>query len=595
MERSGAFEALVVAALQKAGYRIHSWDVPVEGFFVQPDIIARKEERTLVILVNASDSFFASQKKVWRNIEEVFEARLALGEEVLCVSIAFITPAAQNGIFKVSSRLFDASYLLCQRVSKWKKALAHVESKTFLETHASKRALAEHLCARKRKDPLVRETLKSLVHFFSQDIPERSTLSQLWSLEVERVSTLRERPPKIFYTSGHFERKGALRASLFGVHLLDEWGTLGLGTRQVLHLDSKKLSLDACEALAQRVDALAFHGILQKAKGLGGSIRIAHVQKEVIQAIRRNGMKRLRHSLEAMLQAHPNLHTYVEEACDLVLAQRMTMHFVELCKQEEGEWVNALVACSLSEVYAGLSSPRNWLLDLLLLASGQSQTKLSRKAKVGNISSLATGKNPLSKKLARRIVRATRPFIPEKNSVETLTYQLMSMRLYNLETHSYANPLYALIRSFLDELSEAHGKDRWSIFGYPEKNGAIVPSWHTLQGSGAGQIRVQFYVLDEVTGKELLIRVGSCHAGNVGNKRKEVAAKGRVLSYAKKDGLFVRCEHRLMLLVLDGEWEASSDAPLRHVEMLYEAGWNVILGVETIEMIKAIWCEHFLQ
>ena len=46
-------------------------------------------------------------------------------------------------------------------------------------------------------------------------------------------------------------------------------------------------------------------------------------------------------------------------------------------------------------------------------------------------------------------------------------------------------------------------------------------------------------------------------------------------------------------LILDGEWEAAQDDPLRHVRMMHEAGWHDILSPSSLDALPTIWESHF--
>lgn len=594
MDRSDCAEAIVAAALVHAGFRIVSWDQPAVGFHIDPDIVAERRGKHVVVLVNASDSFFASQKKIWRNIEEPFEARVALGLDVLCISVAFITPAAKNAIFGIASQLFDATFLLCDRIRSWEAVLEILEESGQRFHGIQKSDLAKSLVAEPSGIPALDTAITALREFFLNEARPASNLLGLWRLDVERVREARGNRAGIVYASGQFQRKGIVRAALLGIDVLEEWERAGLGRVQRITLTPSEYPAPIFEDLKRGAIALQVHGAGVSSRALGGRVVVSQVQGEIVGAFKSIGAKAIGQALRTIVGYHPELAEYIDGARNLDAAIQMARIFSQHVKERGGRGLaDAIFACSTSTMYEGVASNRNWILDLALIASGLSQTTVQRTCGIGRLTHVATGQMRIDEQQARRLAEIISSRLPQRLEVDALAKELLVRRLYSLETHSYANPVYATVLATIEELLSGLDGGMWERSGFPDSNGAVVESWHTEQGSSAGQVKVQFRVRRLCDGRELIVRVGSCHDGNVGNKRKEVAGKGRVLSYGRSNGSFYRREDRRLVLVLDGEWEGPMDDPMRHVRMMHEAGWQHVLSVDAIGELRSVWSDHF--
>lgn len=589
MDRSDAVEALTAAAMRRAGLVIDSWDEPFEGFYIDPDIIAHRSKTSpIVVLVNASDSFFASQKKIWRNIEEPFEARNVLGVKAVCVSISFISPTALNALFYVSDQLFDFSYLLCERVTHWKPLFAELEKFSNKNGASDKRQLVTFLLESTDLTRAIDETLESLVEFFSTKFAPDDDLSTLWDIDRTRVKDVRANPSGIQYSSGSYIRKGIVRAALLGEDNLETWEAAGLGSKPMIEFKNRE-AIDS--SILVGAEALAIHGMAEVRPGLGGRLRVTNVQKEIVDAIGNLGAQRVSDAIRALLRNHPPLKNYVEGARNRIQASALASYFNDHAIHSEQAFSEALFQCSSDPSYGDIESERNWILDISLLASGLSQTFVQRHCGIGRLTHVATGELKVTEAQADAIASIVFRKLPKAFDIDKVANELLRQRLYNLETHSYGNPLYAEVSDILTQLSD--DKSRFHVTGYPNTNSAVVKSWHTREGSNAGQIKVQFLIESQNSGRRMAIRVGSCHDGNVGNKRKEVAAKGRILSYRRDKEGFHSNDNLCRVLILDGEWEGPLSDPEKHIRMMHEAGWQYILSPDKLNLLAGIWAEFF--
>ena len=586
MDRSDIAEAITVAGLKKAGYSVEVWDESCAGFYIDPDIIANKNGHRTVVLVNASDSFFASQKKIWRNIEEPFEAHVALGRDTICVSIAFISPAAKNALFAVSSQLFDDQFLLCDRMDDWQSLLRLINDNDQW-AFDSKQALAQQLLAGWGR-PEIASCVDEIASFFLGDSPARSNLQPLWKLEAARVQAVVSESSDLHYEPGHFHRRGIEVSALLGRDNLQIWSDHGLAAGSVVTFDPDKLSAAEFASAVSAAEALTIHGLCSPVvPSITGTITVAEVDESLVHAFGSMGVEGIRSALDAMLESHPPLRNYIEEATDYEAALAMATVFLDSVKAGRGVLTDGLVQCSKSLRYRDVDSIRNWMFDLLLYASGKRQTEVQRHCDIGRLTNVATGQQQLTNRQAAQIVGCCWDSVDKGESADGLAKKLMRERLYSLRTHSYANPLYSTVRAMLEQSVGA--LPNYTIDGFPDRNSVSVSSWHNRGHGAAGTIKVQFIVTDVIRSRELVIRVGSCHDGNVGNKRKEVAAKARVLSYHwSQDSHPERATNRWLVLVLDGDWLGPQEDPLRHVRMMHEAGWQYVLSPPTLGRLDEI-------
>ena len=105
-----------------------------------------------------------------------------------------------------------------------------------------------------------------------------------------------------------------------------------------------------------------------------------------------------------------------------------------------------------------------------------------------------------------------------------------------------------------------------------------------------------FLFTDHQTGRMLCCSVQSCHASNVGNKRRELAGKSRILSYTRGDQREWLTNKTLRkVLILDGNWKGPKHNIDKHIEFLVKAGWDDVLSPHHIDKIETIWRAHFAE
>ena len=111
-----------------------------------------------------------------------------------------------------------------------------------------------------------------------------------------------------------------------------------------------------------------------------------------------------------------------------------------------------------------------------------------------------------------------------------------------------------------------------------------VPSWHRdVNGvrQQAGEIKAQFLLnKNDIT---VVVKASSAHNGHSADKRKELSAKARILSYSRVNGELELNNNIFLVLVLDGEWRGASDEGRSAIDMLNEAGWDAIVDIDNWE------------
>jgi len=79
----------------------------------------------------------------------------------------------------------------------------------------------------------------------------------------------------------------------------------------------------------------------------------------------------------------------------------------------------------------------------------------------------------------------------------------------------------------------------------------------------------------------------SAHEGHAADKRKELAAKGRVLRIRKSSRGFSLEANLFLALVLDGDWQHSGDSMSNSLEMVAGAGWSGVYDAATLSELAA--------
>lgn len=292
-----------------------------------------------------------------------------------------------------------------------------------------------------------------------------------------------------------------------------------------------------------------------------------------------------------LIHSRPSLQDYISGARDFGVALNMAKHVIGLLatSRDIDSVSRALLHCSTDNSYNTIDSDRNWVLEVLLQISGLSQTYVQERCSIHRLTHVVTGGITLNTVTAREIACVIVPSVPKKlPKPETVAEDLMRQRKYNLDTHSYGNPLYVSIRRMLERVLPKG----YEITGYPEKNSVEFPSWHTaLGGLGkreVGQIKVQFLLTSKQSGlrKMCALKVISAHEGHSADKRKEMAAKGRIMRLNRNQkGFTVRTDVFLGLL-LDGEWEHEGQSMGSALDMVAGAGWSGVYDAESIEVLK---------
>ena len=567
-------EALVAAALTKAGYTLKHWDTPIEGFDLKPDLHATFKKRHLFVQVNISSSPQGLQKKFWRNIIEPFETKEHFGPLTQNALVTFTNIPTLSSQLPRSHEIFDA---ICPTSMTQKQLNAF---HTLLENIAvaDKQSLCSQLTKTQKTLPhTIRTALSTLITFFK-------TLKTQNTFPLPPKSTCSEK--RLHFTHGLSCRKNTLRAAILGTEQLHTWQALGLGTYQRIHIPHPTSNDE--HVRLERASQLNIDNTMCIQRSLRGyHITVAD---ELHALFAHFGAANIVQWLEEMTHHNPGLTETIEDASDPQKALQKASAFKTFCQKTTRTQVKQLLKCadgSRQDIY----SSRNWLLELLLLSSQTSQTTVQSRINQ-NITLLISRRQRPHPKTLRQLLRWLLPLTTEQTPKHIASLWMQSRR-YNLDTHSYFHPLYTKLFNFF---SSKLTSPRWSLEGYPDKNGVPIPHWLHKPSSKKGQIRMPFLFTDHQTGRMLCCSVQSCHASNVGNKRRELAGKSRILSYTRGDQREWLTNKTLRkVLILDGNWKGPKHNIDKHVEFLVKAGWDDVLSPHHIDKVETIWRAHFAE
>jgi hypothetical protein len=191
-ERKGkAFEALIVVVarncLAPRGESIH-WNLAIPGQSVVPDVWVASSDGVpkILLLVTHSAAPSASEKKFWRNVGEIAEAKVLLAEPPLVVSILFDN-AIKASLGVLESRLFDV-YVDVPKLSARHAAVLSGLADTISSGRKEPQQFPEEIVAAVRTNRSAREAIRWLTTLVESSIRggSRSLHAQLWEAVATR-------------------------------------------------------------------------------------------------------------------------------------------------------------------------------------------------------------------------------------------------------------------------------------------------------------------------------------------------------------------------------------------------------------------------
>ena len=192
-ERYGrAFEALVVCAARQPDRKGPKgevrWNEAIPGQSVMPDvwISGLNGAPRVLFLVTHSGAPSASEKKFWRNVGELAEAKLLLSPPPITISVLFDN-AIKESLGELELRLFDVYLAVPSLDAQHADVLSSVAEKVASgQSHPSD--FPDLIAAQARGDARIRRSLDWLAELLFTSIAslETSANTQLWEAIQQR-------------------------------------------------------------------------------------------------------------------------------------------------------------------------------------------------------------------------------------------------------------------------------------------------------------------------------------------------------------------------------------------------------------------------
>ncbi len=576
-------ESLCYVSALNAEAHVKYWDEDVPGLFYEPDLYIDSPIKMLV-LINGSDSFYANQKKIWRNVEEPFEAIANFGKDCYLVNISLITSRVNGSLLEICKQFFDYSYVKSSINGISTSTIATAIDTARALFGSSKKASIEQVrdyIAALPDNAVIKQLVNDVTLFFSKIILTPQKTSIIPSQEIDRVQARKEHPALIRLGSSSRFRKAVGLCMMLPSKFMEILKSNYKNGVDVIEIPKRIISPADRKIMFNANRVLRIHGICESITEGISCYRYQGWNSELQYILNCPDIAELYQLGNALLSMHPDLTEYVLGCSNYEYVESLvseTNAIFASCSSLEA-FADCLVDCSMQSNYRGINSERNWFLEVLLVASGISQTSLSQHASISGVTQIVTGSTRLSKEKALRIANVL--YTSVKDGIKQDSIELvMRQRKYNFDTNAYGNPAYLKLERDLQKLTHKG----FLLTGYPTVSSVEVPSWHReINGRllPAGEIKTQFLLQKDDT--IIVVKASSAHSGNSGHKRKEFSAKARVLSYLKVNGHLEINSKIFLVLVIDGEWIGVTDRGHSATEMLSEAGWDVIVDIDNWE------------
>lgn len=260
----GVAEVLTYLAIQRAGGIVTTFDSAHPDLYYEPDLLAEIDGLPVLFLVNGSDSFFASQKKVWRNVEEPFQAKCkGVSEKIL--SISFISDSAKNDLFYVCSKFFDSQYILCDERDDWLNIIKSIIEFAELHPRIPKRDLISDILSGQVSLPrLLDETVDSISNFIISNINKSSPEVAAFKVDTKRYRSLQPFNEVVLQSGSSSDR-----TSFVTLSLLSMVRGLTLSPAEIIDRVIEGNRFEAREILS-------LPDLESSARGIGASVRLSY-------------------------------------------------------------------------------------------------------------------------------------------------------------------------------------------------------------------------------------------------------------------------------------------------------------------------------
>jgi hypothetical protein len=588
------YEVLVSCSLEDAGWNIAAWDTRPDGFCYEVDFVCDRP-RSMLVLVNGSDSFFASQKKFWRNVEEPFEAAALWGSAGLVATVSFLTSTAHSQpLFLIARRFFDLAFApdLHATYPGIDKAISRLARRI----SASKRDAVDEVRREIAGSVVVKQLHHDLTSFFRK--AAKASPSSIVPRDKSIYRALRSGSVKVTGNS-------RIRKQFVALSILGRDGIVALRkhfdghSKAITFTNHASISPEAARA----VTLVSIHSMATVSKSIVGLI-LAELSEELVDLLTMGDVHidEIVVDRNELLRLHPNLQEYIDGSADFEAAEKTANAALTIIKTTKtvAHLSKALLNDTRTVRSHDAHRPRNWLLEALLLLCNTSQTYVQARCSVHRLTHVVTGELALNGRTASEVAEVLFPLLPKSvPSVRELAEQLMRQKKYNLDTHSYANPIY--LRAL--KAAEQAAPKGATIEGFPRRNSVEFPSWHNRDESGrrlrGGEIKVQLLIQDAAKSKSAVIKVISAHEGHSADKRKEMSAKGTIMRLvpARKEEIPsppLRVRNNVWLaLVLDGDWISGSAPGGSALDMLAKSGWSGIYDNGSMSSLERDLGEFF--
>lgn len=585
---------MTACALEYLGIVEYKWGRPIEGLYIIPDLVIGKKQPETIIVVSHATTVPSGTMKFWRNLEELFEVKTLRSRyttrDVWCVNLVFCCRRGWGENLEILNNVFDSSLIVFEK-SYWNKLLAFLHGNLKKVKKLSKERTKLFLQTKLAKDPIALSAFEG----FSKDLGKclnRTTLprelNRLWRSETKFVQSRKTQPRTIMNT---FYRRGLSKClALTAQDLLLVRGL-------VESRPSNRISNQS-----ERIKHLVNLGFLKETPSLAGSI--LRVDEDIEFVIKNLDLNEIRKVISYLMEVHgESLKAYLTDLVNAQSVVKMLDTIIEKLKIDginEDTLLKIFESCFEKGSYHGLANGRVWPMDIILqiirtcLDKRFSEVVLKERTRIPS----SGGINPIDFYIRR--VRSINEehlykiaqFLSdrlneiglaaiEQNSRKIIRDYLKN-RVNNLVKHKSINPLHALIALRLTPFSER-------TTGYPSKRIYETCCFSPYVGvrKNTGRTGITFSI-DLPNKKRWIILSMAAYGGHEADKRKELSSRVRTLRYRWDSnlGLFMpRDDVERRILVLDGTWIKAGENPEEIIEMLHEAGWDVILFPHQLQLL----------
>jgi len=531
-----------------------------------PDFsIPDDDQPNTVIEVHQTDARNSFQMKLLRAFTATAEAKAHFGPNTVSVNILFGRPGAELPESNIAclSSFFDVNIVLHseEKLEKLSKNLEDDALKESSKNECNIDHVVQNLAEKHS------EFIRQLGLHIKNKIgsPARDDLLPLWSLEQQRVSDLAgppEKPPKTFI------KRGMLNALFLSDELWEK-------------ISQKKPFGD----INKEVDALVNAGILVKKKTLRGNTIEPSGALELF--LSTENCARMRELAAQHLSKSDDIGPFFADIRDMKRRLHMAGHFLGEVKRGSKHLRIAIEQCHFNSNYAGIDHSRNWIADLLPIATSDSHNAYNKlmfqspnyEARIGNpynniaIRSARLGKDKdiLKNYFDVAIEVAQVRLREEKDVIRNLTPEILANLLQRFRMDAAIklqklNPLYVLVNSISENLglTANYGGVQSLLSDFSDPRDPV------------GKYDL-FTISDARVERSIQLCIVSVHDNNGDHKSKEWGARRRSMLYRLVGGTPSRCS-TFGVFVTDGEWSA------KDIKRLYLSGWDAVIGVNDLEV-----------